>query len=745
MNNPDLGVGLALYNNYLEGGGFIEDVTRSLEKTWKRSIRDVGGYWIGTAQWEGPSWQMLEVFQSGMMREIRESVAGITTWEGFLSEMTLTYQGQKYTRSWNDIINRVKVLYSKIGPNLVDNPSVETSNWTATPSAPTTLERSTAWKTDGDYSCHILGHYAEGVFFDTAIAVTAEVEYKASIDVNIISGWWIFKVRDTTTEATLSYTKIKTAGQMTLEISIPETHSSTEVDLLIFCATPGTSDQEIYIDNCIFRQREMIAASAWQEDKVSQAEYGIKGLILYEDILTDAAANALALRTLYDNRWAKVRPPGEVTNSAVSEADSLELTFLGYAFTLQNKYANIWGENDASVQIDSLISGSQYITKGSTKANTLHHLIETDEPRKAWEAVKSIIESGDASGNRWVGQVLADKKFYYGLADTTPIANIRSGKLIDRNGDALVGCFAMPGLIELDDMPFARDFTGSSGEDTVHTAWMNEAEWSLGNWIKGEQDTIFRRAESTMDEYSRSHQITFGGSGGGISDPTYPSGTPWWGGGGGGGSYVPPVNVVTVLQPIGAGGTVDGYTNVADPGTNDASAGTAVPSWSSSDGWTFDRASGQYLNIPGTILSGAFSIVARIDPTSTEAHLTILDGISGGAEAEGAVRVMLDEGHEVDFAVNWDTIVQSEATVWDDTVIAVTYAADGTFAVYINGVADPCYPEYYTNPYDVEVTAASNVIGWGFDGKIKAVAIYDVVLTPAQVQSVTNEMWLLSG
>src|SRR5512139_3880997 len=82
------------------GSGFIGNVTGKLENTWRRSIRSVGGYWIATANWDGPLWEMEEVFMEGITREIRESLGGLVTWEGFLAEMVLTKNGYQYKRSW---------------------------------------------------------------------------------------------------------------------------------------------------------------------------------------------------------------------------------------------------------------------------------------------------------------------------------------------------------------------------------------------------------------------------------------------------------------------------------------------------------------------------------------------------------------------------------------------------------------------------------------------------------------------
>src|SRR5574343_17408 len=160
-----LPVALTFFNqaNTSSSNGVLQDVTNNLKNSWRRTIRDVGGYWLGYASYEGASWEMLDLFQSGMLMELRETTGGMITWQGFLSEMVLTYKGMRYTRSWAGVANKVRVIYSKMGENLLTNPGCEAAVWDAY-GTPSTRERSTTWATQGTYSAHVVVDAAnEGV------------------------------------------------------------------------------------------------------------------------------------------------------------------------------------------------------------------------------------------------------------------------------------------------------------------------------------------------------------------------------------------------------------------------------------------------------------------------------------------------------------------------------------------------------------------------------------------------------
>lgn len=62
----DLPIRLTLYNPLQAGAEVYGDVTAQLWSAWRRTIRAVGGYWIGSARWEGSTAEMLDIFQNGL-------------------------------------------------------------------------------------------------------------------------------------------------------------------------------------------------------------------------------------------------------------------------------------------------------------------------------------------------------------------------------------------------------------------------------------------------------------------------------------------------------------------------------------------------------------------------------------------------------------------------------------------------------------------------------------------------------
>jgi len=446
---------------------------------------------MGYADWQGSEAEMLDTFQNGMQWEIREQVGGAITWQGFLAEMELTRNGITYRRSWSTLANRVKAQYSKIGSNLITNSSCETAVWDALFS-PTTLERSTCWATQGSYSAHIVADSQyDGVTIQSSITVEAGKAYQGQVTVKIVSGTWRLELKDPITKDMLDFDEQSTAGQWVLYVNLSNDNALTNLRINLSCqSTTG----EIYADAAVFQLAPARAETAWYQDTVSQAEYGVIEAILSGAGMTDSGADAWAQRTLYANAYAKARSPGRIRAADAPSATSLSLVFCGYAFTLRNKYSWLRSQGDASNIITAVIGDSEFVGVGAIDANTLQFGIEERDAYRAWDLIRDITESGDADGNRWMGGVYADRKFYYKQASTEPVARIRNGKLLDANGGPLDGWFAEPGSVYLDDLPMAYDYPSGRDEDRARLAWMNEVEFDLGAWLEGKPGVAYAEA-----------------------------------------------------------------------------------------------------------------------------------------------------------------------------------------------------------------------------------------------------------
>src|SRR5579859_7888082 len=144
----DLPINLTLLDTIKHGSGQRANMTSRMAAGWRRGIRSVGGFWIGTSPYIATVEEMIELFLYGLAFEIQETIGGLMTWQGFICQMDLTLGGIQYTRKWTDIANRVKAIYTKLGDNLFTNGSVETGPWSAYGS-PSTCIQSTTWVSDG--------------------------------------------------------------------------------------------------------------------------------------------------------------------------------------------------------------------------------------------------------------------------------------------------------------------------------------------------------------------------------------------------------------------------------------------------------------------------------------------------------------------------------------------------------------------------------------------------------------------
>src|SRR5512139_1123292 len=268
MNNNNLRnpVTLTLYNGPTNGDTtFQRNITPNLKASWRRSVRDVGGYWMATAQWDGNSGDMLDLFQTGMLLEIRETTGGMVTWQGFLAEMVLTYKGMRYTRSWADVANKVKTIYSKFGENQITNNSCEAAVWDAY-GTPSTRERSTTWATKGSYSAHVVTDAAtEGVIIQSSITTTAGKDYQARLTVKIVSGTWRLELYRSD-GTVVDYSEQTDTGQWVMTSTMDKDSGGGTVGLRLYC-TSATG--EAYADAAVFQEIATRAETGWYQNSKS--------------------------------------------------------------------------------------------------------------------------------------------------------------------------------------------------------------------------------------------------------------------------------------------------------------------------------------------------------------------------------------------------------------------------------------------------------------------------------------------
>lgn len=467
---------LSLHETVKRGGSFIRNVTERLPD-WRRSIHAVEGFKEATGAFRDTTRdEMLEMFLEGMMREVRESVGGLVTWQGYVSEMELTLDGLTFIRSMLPLSNRIKTIYARLGDNLLTNGGGETALWAAV-NTPTILERvTTTFVTEGVFGHHITGDDQDGATIGTA-TIAAATAYEGNISVRVISGSWKFDVYRTDTQEILGSTTVSATGDSGLRFNISNTNLyAGTVGVEIFATAAGS---EIYADGCVFQQSPYKTETGWKEDTDSMTEFGQVEEVLLRAALTDAAANAEALTELGKRAWPRTLPPDSVTVAeAESEEDELSILFHGYSHTLPNRYARQLGTNTASAHVTNLIAASEFVTAGIIQTNAMSYKIDERAPMRAWQVLRDIIATGDASGNRWVGGVYADRKFNYQQADTTLAYHYRGGRLYNVAGGEVEPWFALPGLVQLDDAPIGpTQITGDIADDP-RVVFIEEVEFA---------------------------------------------------------------------------------------------------------------------------------------------------------------------------------------------------------------------------------------------------------------------------
>ena len=105
----------------------------------------------------------------------------------------------------------------------------------------------------------------------------------------------------------------------------------------------------------------------------------------------------------------------------------------------------------------------------------------------------------------------------------------------------------------------------------------------------------------------------------------------WWLAGG-----IPTSNCIAAYQSKGAASYAASKVNLANSGTHDLSDGTAYPSWNASTGWTFTKASSQYL-ISDINPAAGNSTIVRVANASTSSGIiyggfTYSSGVGMNAE-----------------------------------------------------------------------------------------------------------------
>lgn len=479
-----------LHNSVKNGNGGLWSITNRIRDTWKRSTRAEGGYWLGTCDYTGTRDELLEMFLEGMMREVREDSGGLVTWQGYISEMELTLDGIKYVRSMANMANAVKVIYTRLGDTMLTNGGAETAAWTVGTSgsagwtgAASSIQ-STTWVNTGTYSCKVDSPGGvEGVWIGAsgyALTVAASTQYEISGMVSVCAGSWRISCNRSDTDGTLAFDSTRSQiGEKKVRLVIPS--SSSYVGTADLRITSEGASGTVYADSFSMTIAPYSAQTGWTADTSSASVYGRIENALLEAAMTSAAANAKAATTLKKLSWPRTRPPDEFTLVGADllgeSKDKLTLTVSGYVHTLANKYSLTTGTAEAGAHVAALIAEAEFVAAGGINSNTLSYQIDDRSPIRHWQILSDIIRSGDASGNRWIGGVMAGRYFDYRMADGLIAYRYRKGRFYLPSGGEQEPWFAEPGhLLYLDDAPVGPGQISGNVEDDPHYVYVSEVE-----------------------------------------------------------------------------------------------------------------------------------------------------------------------------------------------------------------------------------------------------------------------------
>lgn len=483
-------VSLERFQSITKGTSSIDDSLTPRMPTWRHVIRAKGGFWYGESEYAGNAWEMQNFFDTALFNRIVESSGGVVTWEGFVGEMTMTYSnGDKIVKGTMPWSNRIRVIYSKIFPNLLTNGSAESGAWTPV-STPPTHAVDTSWRANGTQSMHVVTDAAdEGTEVQSNVAITASVAYDVRFDVKIDSGTWTLFIYDTGTSDVVASRAALNDGEQELKLQIPESNTATGVDVQIL---DSSGAGEIWIDAGVFQKTPVRATTSWYEDISSMSELGTKELIISKAGMADVAARSEAQIELAKRTWPRTRGSDDPVIATDDEMDhvpneivpvSLIVSVYGYVKTLGWKYVvSVSGVDDTSVHIIALIAESEFITAGSIQENTSEQKVEVvDIPSTIWDAMVDLIESGeDGDTTSWMGGVYAGRKFRYEKRPTA-ISMYRKGAGVESITGEIIPPWAIrPGLIQYPNLSGQGGATALD-QDRPGVEFIREVEYNMAD------------------------------------------------------------------------------------------------------------------------------------------------------------------------------------------------------------------------------------------------------------------------
>lgn len=205
-----------------------------------------------------------------------------------------------------------------------------------------------------------------------------------------------------------------------------------------------------------------------------------------------------------------------------------------------------------------------------------------------------------------------------------------------------------------------------------------------------------------------------------------PAGGNWW--------EVAGKTTKVAYQPKGAASQAASYSNLANPGTNDAAPGTA-PTWASGTGWTFNGST-QYLTTGLTPTDTGWTYLVRFSGVSGSGARGLIGSYNSGAGA--SLTQVNDSAMDAYNGLDYPSgLVNNTPTM---TVGVYTMAGK---ALYRDGTAETNSVPAGSGTLLAMFVGAINITGGAgnfFNGNILAVAVYSDTLTAGEVATVSSAM-----
>ena len=466
---------------------------------WNDEIKDIGGYWQGGGQfWTGDNdnvvsrLEAVDFFLTRLGGHIVRSQAGKTCWEGRVTAMDLTLDGVTYRRALADLVNRLKIVYSRFtGDGIYDdgelsalsggggdpwNQTVGTYNaitsfksirqWYGGGGHPNygypTVTKSAAWSTRGTYSikvdCSTCGGLGEtfggGIYVFSNITATPNGFYLVTADINVISNpdglALTIAVQNQTGAALYQANVISGVGIAQIKSRFQASSSASgtlQIEILQQASVDNAATY--YIDNVSLKEVGTRRETEWATDADSVAEYGTHEVEVTVGGMTEVEANARLAQIIANAGW-----PRTSIQSLSASGDGLKVEAEGYITTLAGQNVATTGDTKTCHQhIIDLVGLSEFVTVGYAGANTLLKYVDNLNPIRLWDAIQDCVDAGGVAGARYIGGCYAGRKFVYQSRPTTVAYKRKGGRWLYPDNSEADPQTMLPGIVYLEDMP----------------------------------------------------------------------------------------------------------------------------------------------------------------------------------------------------------------------------------------------------------------------------------------------------